>query len=173
MSYLPNESATGIGFCSTMFWPIANSGASVNTTHWRRPQLTLTAMTIQRRSESNYAKRAALWRRAAGAQINPPDTSIETLCDDLDAFRESLAAAADMVGSNDELACSTALTAAKELVEGVAYAAACRPYGDEDRLAPEPAPEHWDRYMAGLLPDLLAKFATIPAAGDPVELPVL
>src|SRR6516164_10129999 len=73
MSYLPNESATGIDSCSTMFWPIANSAASVSTTHWRRPQLKLTAMTIQRRSESKYAKRAALWRRAAGAQPSRAD----------------------------------------------------------------------------------------------------
>jgi hypothetical protein len=105
--------------------------------------------------------------------LSPFPHRIETLGDDLDAFRESLTAAAGMVGSNGQLACSTALTAAKELVKGVAYAAAYRPYGDDDRLAPEPAPEHWDRYMAGLLPNLLAMFATIPAAGDPVELPVL
>src|ERR1700758_1772583 len=73
MSCLPNESATGIDSSSMMFWPIENSAASVSTTHWRRPRLTLTVMTIRRRSESNYAKRAALWRRARGAQLGRTD----------------------------------------------------------------------------------------------------
>src|SRR4051794_34851560 len=70
---LPNESATGIGFCSMTCCLIARSAANVNTTHWWRP-LTSTAMTTPRRSESNCAKPAALWRRAEPNQPSPADT---------------------------------------------------------------------------------------------------
>jgi hypothetical protein len=59
--------------------------------------------------------------------------------------------------------------AAKELVKGVAYAAAYRFYDRDDRSAPDPKPDQWDRYMSELWPDLLDVFATIPAAGDPVD----
>src|SRR3954451_4871275 len=70
---LPNESATGIGFCSMTCCLIARSAASGNTTHWRRPP-TSTAMTTPRRSESNYAKHGALWRRAERNRPSQADT---------------------------------------------------------------------------------------------------
>lgn len=104
--------------------------------------------------------------------LSPYPHRIDGLGDDLAKFRESLAVAARLTADDAERACVTALTAAKELVKGIAYAAAYRPY-DDDRLVPDPLPEQWDRYMAALVPDLLGMFATIPAAGDPVELPVL
>lgn len=47
------------------------------------------------------------------------------------------------------------LTAAKELVKGVAYAAAYRFNDGDDRSAPDPKPEQRDRYMSELWPDLL------------------
>lgn len=53
--------------------------------------------------------------------------------------------------------------------QGVAYAAAYRFYDGDDRLAPNPLPEQWDRYMAGLWPELLDMFATIPAAGESTD----
>jgi hypothetical protein len=55
-------------------------------------------------------------------------------------------------------------------VKGIAYAAAYRFYdGDADRSEPDPKPDQWDRYMAGLWPDLLKRFSAIPAAGDAVD----
>lgn len=50
---------------------------------------------------------------------------------------------------------------AKQLVKGIAYAAAYRFYDGDDRSAPDPLLEHWDRYMAELWPDLPDMFATI------------
>lgn len=64
------------------------------------------------------------------------------------------------------------LTAAKEVVKAVAYAA-YRLYHGDDRSAPNPSPEQWDRYMAGFWPDLLDMFAAIPAAGEPADNAVL
>src|SRR5271166_151853 len=72
-SCLPNELATGIGFCSMTCCPIVSSAANVNTTHWWRPP-TSTTMTIPTRSESNCAKHEALWRRAETNQPCQADT---------------------------------------------------------------------------------------------------
>jgi hypothetical protein len=95
------------------------------------------------------------------------DASLES---DLAAFRESLAASVNLQGSDRYTACVMVLTAAKELVKGIAYAAAYRFYdGDADRSEPDPKPDQWDRYMAGLWPDLLNMFSAIPAAGDAVD----
>jgi predicted DNA-binding protein (UPF0251 family) len=71
--YLPNESATDIDSCSTTCCRIGKSAASTNTTHWQRP-LTSTAMTIRKRSESNYATHVALWRRTETKLRSEADT---------------------------------------------------------------------------------------------------
>ena len=90
--------------------------------------------------------------------------------DDLAKFRESLATSVDLADSDRWTACVTVMTAAKELLKAVAYAAAFLFYdGGNDRSAPNPLPECWDRYMAGLWPDLLEIFAGIPAADEPVD----
>ena len=95
------------------------------------------------------------------------DASLES---DLAAFRESLAASVVLQRSDRYTACVMVLTAAKELVKGIAYAVAYRFYeGDGDRSEPDPKPEQWDRYMAELWPDLLEMFSTIPAAGEAVD----
>jgi hypothetical protein len=57
----------------------AKHAASVSTTPWRRPVLTLTAMPIRRLFGSNYAKPATLSRRAAGTQR----TRADTMCSDV------------------------------------------------------------------------------------------
>lgn len=96
------------------------------------------------------------------------------LAQDLEKFRESLTLSIDTAGSNRYEACAIVLTAVKELVKGVAYAAAYRFYdGRDDRSGPDPKPEQWDRYMSDLWPDLLDLFASIPAAGELIEVPVL
>lgn len=98
----------------------------------------------------------------------------ETTADDLAKFRESLAASVDLAGSDRYKACVTVLTAAKELVKGVAYAAAYRFYdGRDNRSMPNPVPEQWDHYMSGLWTDLLEMFAAIPAAGETIDAAVL
>jgi len=66
----------------------------------------------------------------------------------------------------------TVLTTAKELVKAVAYAA-YRFYHGDDRSAPNPLPEQWDRYMAGFWPDLWTCSPPIPAAGEPADKAVL
>jgi hypothetical protein len=93
---------------------------------------------------------------------------------DLAKFRESLATSIDLADSDRWNALVTVMTAAKELVKAVAYAAAYRFYdGQDDRSAPSPLPEHWDRYMSGLWPDLLEMFAAISAANEPVDRSVI
>ena len=93
-----------------------------------------------------------------------------SVADDLAKFRQSLTTSVEMASSNRYEACMIVLTAAKELVKGVGYAAAYRFYdGRDDRSAPEPKPEQWGRYMSELWPDLLDLFAAIPAAGEPIE----
>jgi hypothetical protein len=105
--------------------------------------------------------------RIAIAPLPHDDASLES---DLAAFRESLAASVNLQGSDRYTACVIVLTAAKELIKGVAYAAAYRFYdGNLDRTEPDPKPEQWDRYMAELWPDLLDMFGTIPAAGDEID----
>jgi hypothetical protein len=102
--------------------------------------------------------------------VSPCPHDDATLESDLAAFRESLAASVNLQGSDRYTACVVVLTAAKELVKGIAYAAAYRFYdGTDDRSEPDPKPEQWDRYMAELWPDLLEMFATIPAAGDETD----
>jgi hypothetical protein len=93
----------------------------------------------------------------------------DSLGDDLAAFRAVLAEAVRIQADDLYQACVNTVTAAKELVKGVAYAAAYRFYDGDDRSAPDSKPEQWDRYMSELWPDLLDVFATIPAAGDPVD----
>ncbi|MGV9709562.1 hypothetical protein ACWDTI_02700, partial [Gordonia sp. NPDC003424] len=94
--------------------------------------------------------------------------------DDLATFRESLATSVELADSDRYAACVTVLTAAKELVKGVAYAAAYRLHdGRDDRSVPNPLPEQWDRYMLQLWPDLLEMFDAIPAAGEPIDATVL
>ncbi|MFT4398421.1 hypothetical protein ACLTEW_26205 [Gordonia lacunae] len=89
---------------------------------------------------------------------------------DLAKFRESLATSVELANSDRWTACVTVMTAAKELLKAVAYAAAFLFYnGRNDRSVPNPLPEHWDRYMARLWPDLLEIFAAIPAADEPVD----
>lgn len=101
--------------------------------------------------------------------IEPFPHDDQSLSDDLRAFRAALSNSLRLNGTDRYQACVTVLTAAKELVKGVAYAAAYRFYDGDDRSAPDPLPEQWDRYVAGLWPDLLDMFATIPAAGEPAD----
>ncbi|MGP4057781.1 hypothetical protein ACTWP6_23650 [Mycobacterium sp. 4D054] len=93
----------------------------------------------------------------------------QSLADDLRAFRAALSESVRLNDTDIYVACRTVLTGAKELVKGIAYAAAYRFYDGDDRSAPDPLPEQWDRYMAELWPDLLGMFATIPAAGEPTD----
>lgn len=97
----------------------------------------------------------------------------QSLSDDLRAFRAALSESVRLNDTDRYQACVTVLTAAKELVKGVAYAAAYRFYDGDDQSAPDPLPEQWDRYMAELWPDLLDMFAAIPAAGEPTDKAVL
>jgi hypothetical protein len=102
--------------------------------------------------------------------VSPFPHDAASVRDDLAAFREALAASVNLQGSDRWTACATVLTAAKELVKGVAYAAAYRFYdGGSDLFEPDPKPEQWDRYMAELWPDLLKMFASIPAAGEDID----
>lgn len=100
---------------------------------------------------------------------SPCPHDAQSQSDDLRAFRAALSESVRLNGTDRYQACVTVLTAAKELVKGVAYVAAYRFYDGNDRSTPDPVPEQWDRYMAELWPDLLDMFATIPAAGEPID----
>ena len=98
----------------------------------------------------------------------------EATADDLRMFREALRKSVNLAETDRYTACVTILTAAKELVKGVAYAAAYRLYdGKEDWTAPHPLPEQWVRYMPALWADLLKMFSAIPAAGESIEVAAL
>ncbi|WP_328436868.1 hypothetical protein [Nocardia puris] len=102
--------------------------------------------------------------------VSPFPHDAASLADDLAKFRQSLTVSVNTADSDRYQACITVLTAAKELVKGVAYAAAYRFYDDlGDRSSPDPKPEQWDYYISELWPDLLDLFAAVPAAGEPIE----
>ncbi|SLE94644.1 Uncharacterised protein [Mycobacteroides abscessus subsp. bolletii] len=102
--------------------------------------------------------------------LSPLPHTAEALSEDLATFRASLAEAAGLVSTDYERVCSTVFTVAKELLKGVAYAAAYRFHAGDDRSEPDPRPEGWDRYLDNLWPDLMNMFATIPPAGGEVEM---
>jgi hypothetical protein len=102
--------------------------------------------------------------------LSPFPHRAEALGDDLAAFREALTASVNLHSTDRWTACVTVMTAAKELVKSIAYAAAYRFYdGVDDRSQPGAQPEQWDRYLSELWPDLLELFAAIPAAGDETD----
>lgn len=106
--------------------------------------------------------------------VSPLPHDDAALAADLETFRQSLATSVAMMNEDRYTACMTVLTATKELVKGIAYAAAYRMHdGRDDRSVPNPPPEQWDRYLEDLWPDLLAMFANIPAAGEVVDLGAL
>lgn len=73
--------------------------------------------------------------------LSPLPHTAEALSEDLATFRASLAEAAGLVSTDYERVCSTVFTAAKELLKGVAYAAAYRFHAGDDRSEPDPRPE--------------------------------
>ncbi|WP_328354142.1 hypothetical protein OG976_22975 [Mycobacterium sp. NBC_00419] len=105
--------------------------------------------------------------------VEPFPHDDQSLSDDLHAFRAALSASVRLNDTDRHLACRTVLTAAKELVKSVGYAAAYRFHDGADRSAPDPLPEQWDRYLEGLWADLLDMFATIPAAGEATDIAAL